>query len=114
MSFPGIFCARQIGCKPRWHKSHSPHGNTAGTITALPIQPSAPAPAATTWPLISWPEGEWQAGVGAHAVVVVTEVSVANAAAGNRHHHFIGCGLCSKRDTLERRRQACSSANGKH
>ncbi len=55
MSLPGIFCLRQIVEKPRLHRSHSPHGSTAGTITALPSQPSAPAPAVVTRPLTSWP-----------------------------------------------------------
>ena len=55
MSFPGIFCERQIGASPRRHRSHSPQGSTAGTMTAFPSQPSAPAPAAATRPEISWP-----------------------------------------------------------
>ncbi len=55
MSLPGIFCARQMVVRPRLHRSHSPQGSTAGTITDLPSQLSAPGPAATTRPLISWP-----------------------------------------------------------
>ena len=55
MSFPGIFWAGQMVPFPRRHASHSPQGMTAGTSTAFPAQPSAPLPACTTRPLISWP-----------------------------------------------------------
>src|SRR5512139_1160728 len=55
MSFPGIFWVGQMVPLPRRHASHSPQGMTAGTSTALPAQRSAPAPAWTTRPLISWP-----------------------------------------------------------
>ncbi len=61
MSLPGIFCARQMVARPRWHRSHSPQGSTAGTMTALPIQASAPAPAPSTRPLISWPSASGSA-----------------------------------------------------
>ncbi len=55
MSLPGIFWPRQMVASPRLHRSHSPHGSTAGMITDLPSHFSAPAPASTTRPLISWP-----------------------------------------------------------
>jgi hypothetical protein len=55
MSLPGIFWLRQMVARPRRQRSHSPQGSTAGTMTALPSHASAPAPAATTRPLISWP-----------------------------------------------------------
>ncbi len=55
MSLPGIFCCVQIVPRPRRHRSHSPHGNTAGTMTALLSQACAPGPVAATVPLTSWP-----------------------------------------------------------
>jgi hypothetical protein len=55
ISFPGICCRRQMVPYPDAHSSHSPQGMTEGTITAFPCHGSAPAPAATTRPLISWP-----------------------------------------------------------
>jgi hypothetical protein len=55
MSLPGIFCLRQIVPRPRLQRSHSPHGSTAGTITALPSHALLPSPVATTRPLISCP-----------------------------------------------------------
>jgi hypothetical protein len=55
MSLPGIFCARQMVARPRLHRSHSPQGSTAGTITDLPSHSIAPGPVSTTVPLISCP-----------------------------------------------------------
>ena len=53
MWLPGICCFWQTLLLPFLQSSHSPHGNTAGMITFLPTRFSNPAPAATTWPLIS-------------------------------------------------------------
>ena len=55
MSLPGIFWSRQMVPLPALHSAQVPHGITAGTMTARPCQDSAPAPHATTRPLISWP-----------------------------------------------------------
>ncbi len=55
MSLPGIFWFGQMVPRPRLQASHSPQGITAGTITVLSAQVSAPGPVATTCPLISWP-----------------------------------------------------------
>ena len=93
MSLPGIFCARQMGASPRRQRSHSPHGSTAGTITALPIQPSAPVPGRDDAPADLVAERERQWTVGPHAVVVVAEIGVAHAAAGDRDDDF----ACARR-----------------
>jgi hypothetical protein len=48
-------------------------------------------------------ERERQRLVGAHAVVVVAEIGVADAAAGDLHDHLAGAGFGAKRGALELR-----------
>ena len=52
---PFVCCCLQMVPCPERHRSQVPHGITAGIRTAFPCQASAPLPAATTRPLISWP-----------------------------------------------------------
>ena len=90
MSLPGIFCARQIGARPRWQRSHSPHGSTAGTITALPIQRFGAGAGRDDAAADLVAERQRQRMVGPHAVVEVAEVGVADAAAGDRDDDLAG------------------------
>ena len=103
MSLPGIFCARQIGASPRRQRSHSPQGSTAGTITALPIQRFGAGAGRDDAAADLVAERQRQRVVGPHAVVVVAEVGVADAAAGDGDHDFAGARLRAKRRALERR-----------
>ncbi len=76
--------------RPRRHRSHSPQGSTAGTITALPIQTLGARAAGRHASADLVAQRQRQRVVGAHAVVEVAQIGVADAAAGNRNRDLAG------------------------
>ena len=48
------------------------------------------------------PQGQGRCDVGSYAIVVIAQIGVTDAAAGNRHHHFSGRGYRAEGNPLER------------